>query len=85
MAANLIDGYRDMIDDMENLSRDPHARPEDVAEARERLANFLGPVRMLPENGRLVAEVGLQLLELEPASSIRVVAGVGFEPTTFGL
>ena len=72
-----------MVDGMEELALHPDAKNEDVQEARERLSNMLH-VRMVPENGQLVAEVSLAGLGNEP-SYIPLVAGVGFEPTTFGL
>ena len=68
---------------MENLGQHPDARPEDIEEARERLAGLLGRVKLIPEDGHLVAEVGLQSLEMQsPAQGrtlhIRVVAGARF-------
>ena len=51
----------------------PSARPEGVEEARERLSNLLGWIKIVPESGRLVAQVGLQALEFRPY--IGLVAG----------
>ena len=56
-------------------------RVTDVTAAREALrAIFGGPIRVVPESGHLVAE-----LAIGQESKILLVAGVGFEPTTFGL
>ncbi len=85
-----MDRWHKLVDEMEDLGKHPDVRPEDIEEARERLAGLLGRVRLVPEDGHLVAEVGLESLEIQsPAKSramhIRVVAGAGFEPATFGL
>jgi hypothetical protein len=72
----VIEGWRRMVDGMEDLALHPDAKSEDVQEARERLANML-KVRMVPENGQLVAEVSLAGLGNEP-SYIRMVAGARF-------
>ena len=85
-----MDRWRKLVDEMENLGQHPDVRPEDIAEARERLAGLLGRVQLVPEGDHLVAEVGLQSLEIQSptksrAMHIRVVAGAGFEPATFGL
>lgn len=52
---------------------------EAVSEAREALRELLGTIKLTPENGGLVAELGVA------QSEIAVVAGAGFEPATFGL
>ena len=56
---------------------------EDVSAAREALRDLIGDVRLVPENGALTAEI--QSCGLVGALQITVVAGAGFEPTTFGL
>ena len=79
-----VDRWRELIDDLENLGRHPGADANTIAETREHLAGLLGRVKLTPENGELVAEMGLQ----GPGSDglhIRMVAGAGFEPATFGL
>jgi site-specific DNA recombinase len=81
----VVDGWRALVDDLEALGQHPHARPEEVDEARERLGRLIGPVQLLPEGDHLVATVGLDVHELVGRPYIGVVAGVGFEPTTFGL
>jgi site-specific DNA recombinase len=76
-------GYREMVNDLGNA-------PIDVGRAREVLREALGtiPVRPGPD-GVPVAELALNEAPLAAAAGgapqIGVVAGVGFEPTTFGL
>ena len=60
--------------------------------SRKRLAALLETVRLIPEDDNLVAEVGLQSLEIQSpardrAMQIRVVAGAGFGtlPVVFNL
>ncbi len=56
---------------------------EDVTTAREAIKELLGEeIRLVPEGGGLVAEIAGGL---GTACKINVVAGAGFEPTTFGL
>ena len=86
----VMDRWHRLVDDMEDLGKHPDVRPEDIEEARERLSGLLGRVRLVPEDDHLVAEIGLQSLEMNnPAQGramhIQVVAGAGFEPATFGL
>ncbi len=58
-------------------------RIEDVADAREAPKSILGEkIKLVPENGHLWAELKGGHAAL---SQITVVAGAGFEPTTFGL
>lgn len=71
-----MDKWRNIVDEMEDLALRPGTRPENVEQAREHLAAMLGRVRLVPENGHVVAEVGLEALKLQP--KIRVVAGAGF-------
>ena len=75
-----MDRWRKLVDEMENLGQHPNVRPEDIAEARERLAGLLGKIRLVPEGDHLVAEVGLESLEIQSpargrALHIRVVRG----------
>jgi site-specific DNA recombinase len=52
---------------------------EDIPTARDALQSMLeGPIRLQPRGGQLVAE-------LVASAKTGMVAGVGFEPTTFGL
>jgi site-specific DNA recombinase len=96
LAPRMLNGWRKLVGNMEDLARHPDARPADVEEARERLAALIGKVRMIPQGRQLVAEVGLHGLvgigdpreRVETWADpefISLVAGVGFEPTTFGL
>ena len=92
LVPRVIDQWRELVGNMEHLALHPDARPEDMAEAREHLARLIGRVRLMPKDGELVAQVdgeqvalaGLRAPE-DSTAHIRVVAGVGFEPTTFGL
>ncbi len=59
-----MDKWRKLVDQMENLAQHPDVRPEDIEEAREKLAALSGKVQIAPENGELVAEVRLQTLEV---------------------
>ncbi|HSH30043.1 MAG TPA: recombinase family protein [Thiohalobacter sp.] len=68
----LIDRYREMLDLLPEEMKD--APPE----ARQAVADMLGEVRILADGEAIYAEV-------KTGSLIRLVAGVGFEPTTFGL
>ncbi len=67
--------YRDMVAKLEAV--------EDVTAAREALKGLIGDVRLVPENGTLTAEI--QSAGLAGTAQISLVAGAGFEPTTFGL
>ena len=58
----MMDGWRRMVDQMEDLALHPDAEAADIEEARERLSKVLDRVRLVPEKGQLVAEVGLSNL-----------------------
>ncbi len=67
--------YRKLVQKLEHIN--------DVISAREAIKAIVGKIELKPENGELWAEIkqdGLAAL-----SKITVVAGAGFEPTTFGL
>jgi site-specific DNA recombinase len=74
--------YRAMVEDLGNA-------PIDIGAAREVLKEMVGEIRLRPEPNRgLVAEIGLSETPIRAVAGgkyIGVVAGVGFEPTTFGL
>ena len=74
--------YRAMVEDLGNA-------PIDMGAAREVLKEMVGEIRLRPEPNRgLVAEIGLSEMPIRAAAGgkyIGLVAGVGFEPTTFGL
>ncbi len=78
-----IDRYREMVADLGN------AVLRDVERAREVIREMVGEIRVTPENGHLIYEMGLNETPLTAlaggASQIGVVAGAGFEPATFGL
>ncbi len=67
--------YRDLVAKLEAV--------EEVTTAREVLKELIGDVRLVPENGTLTAEI--QSAGLAGTEQISLVAGAGFEPTTFGL
>lgn len=67
--------YRDLVTRLDSV--------EDVAVAREALRELIGDVTLTPENGALTAEV--QSAGLADALQMALVAGEGFEPSTFGL
>ena len=67
--------YQQMVDSLENI--------DDVAAAREALRALLGEVRIVREGEETYAET--TNAGLAGVCSITVVAGAGFEPTTFGL
>lgn len=67
--------YNDLVTRLEMV--------EDVAAAREALRGLIGDVMLVPEGGKLTAEI--QSAGLAGALYETLVAGAGFEPTTFGL
>jgi phosphoglycolate phosphatase-like HAD superfamily hydrolase len=61
----VIARYREHIEHMEKLVRNPHASVELVEEYRERLTNILetvvgGRVKLYPGDGHLIAELGAE-------------------------
>ena len=72
-----------MIRDLEKVAG------TDIARLRSQLAELLGKtIRLVPEGDHLVAELTVDypgLLAQTRESKLNVVAGAGFEPTTFGL
>lgn len=82
---NMAERYRVMVG---SLGKTLYA---DVGRARECLKALMGPIRLLPTTGGLLqAELrhnaeGLITLALGDALKVRMVAGAGFEPTTFRL
>jgi hypothetical protein len=53
--------------------------------ARAILRQLLGDARLMPEGEELWAEHEIRPRALLGGPSVQMVAGVGFEPTTFGL
>jgi len=93
---NLAEVYRDKVENLSALLNDQDYK----AEAFENIRSLIDEVRLVPRGGRLDVELkgelagilGLCDANKKPASSyevraeqIKVVAGVGFEPTTFRL
>ena len=71
----LLDRYRNAIDNLRN-----------VPQARTALADLLGEVPVVYDGVGLVAELGgVYSGVIARVASVKVVAGAGFEPTTFGL
>ena len=69
--------YRRMVQTLEAI--------EDIEPAREALRSILGDeIRLVPEDGGLYAEMK-KASHTASLSQIVMVAGAGFEPTTFGL
>ena len=65
------------------LRRAVQAQVQDVDVAPEALRERIGEVKLTPENGALTAE--MQSAGLAGALRGVLVAGEGFEPSTFGL
>ena len=69
------ESYRGLVAKLEAI--------EDVSSAREARRNLTGSVLLILENGKLTAE--MKSAGLAGTLQITLVAGAGFEPTTFGL
>lgn len=67
--------YQDLVGRLETI--------DDVNSAREALRQLLGEIRLVPQGAELYAET--TSAGLAGACQLSVVAGAGFEPTTFGL
>ena len=67
--------YQEIVEKLEAI--------EDTVSAREALRALVGEIKLIPENGTLTAEI--ENAGLAGVLQISVVAGAGFEPTTFGL
>ena len=91
MVPRIAESYRALVADLGN------AALHDVGRARAELRRLLGSeIRLLPSEDRTFLEaegpeVGTRLVELAVANGLnfkeknKVVAGEGFEPSTFGL
>lgn len=67
--------HRSMVEQLEQI--------EEVSTVKEAIRDIVGEIRLIPEEGELWAEIkqgGMAAL-----SQLLVVAGIGFEPMTFGL
>ena len=93
---NLAEVYRAKVEDLSSLLIDPQHK----VEAFDIIRELIDEVRLVPENGELRIDLRGELAGIlslcdskkKPASSyegraeqIKMVAGVGFEPTTFRL
>ena len=58
-------------------------KADNVAATRKAVGDIVGQIRLLPEDGELVAE--MTSAGLAGACQMALVAGAGFEPATFGL
>ncbi|RCS59942.1 recombinase family protein [Parvibium lacunae] len=76
--AAMVARYKEMVLDLQN------ALAKDTNHARTLLAELLGKVVLVPAEGGVCAEIENGPAIAEPSSLI-MVAGAGFEPTTFGL
>ena len=90
----VIRRWREVIEGMADLSRTPHARADDVQEARRQLQGLLGRIELHPRDGELWAHPAVNAKGLVNDEALggdiyksqsKVVAGAGFEPATFGL
>ena len=83
----LMERWRDLVASFEELATNPHVKPGEIDTARGNLHALLGKVTLRPKDGVLWAHPALNakgLTEVSPLP-IKVVAGAGFEPATFGL
>ncbi len=93
---NLAEVYRAKVEDISSLIQDPQCKAEAFAIIR----GLIDEVCLVPENGALAITIKGELAGIlslcdskkKPATSyegravqIKMVAGVGFEPTTFRL
>ena len=89
---NLAELYRQKVTNLAEALNDEHTR----LEAAECIRELIEEIRLVPENGKLRVELYGELAALlrlangHPRSKgtgvqITLVAGVGFEPTTFRL
>ncbi len=83
----LVKRWRQLVDQIGSLATNRNASLADVETARGHLSALLGKVRLKPKDGVLWAYPALNAKGLAEASPlhIKVVAGAGFEPATFGL
>jgi hypothetical protein len=51
----LVDAWLEIVDGMTQLASNPHARAQDLLEAREQLYALLGPIELEPRDGVLWA------------------------------
>ncbi len=83
----LVERWRQLVEEIGTISSNPHVRLEEIEGAREQLKTLLGRVELRPRDGILWAYPPSNAEGLAEASPlhIKVVAGAGFEPATFGL
>ncbi len=83
----MVERWRALVADFEGLAGNPNVEPGELDTARGHLHALLGQVTLKPKDGILWAYPALNtkgLTEVSPLH-IKVVAGAGFEPATFGL
>jgi hypothetical protein len=68
--------YHNLVAELENI--------HDIPAARTAIHEITGPISLNPVDGHLIAEIK-QAAQGGLFNKINVVAGAGFEPTTFGL
>jgi hypothetical protein len=78
LRASFTDAAKSMLDVLQG---------SDIAAARMALGEYIGTVQLMPSDTYLVAHYERSVLgALATGTGVdKVVAGVGFEPTTFGL
>ena len=76
----IVQGWTDLVNQLGELPK--RIRPDELEAARAALRGTFGEVRV-GRDGKAVAEIELGVTKTP--SSATLVAGVGFEPTTFGL
>ena len=82
----LIGRWRELVEGIEDLARNPNATPDDINAARSHIRALLGPVTLEPKDGVLWAHPSpdaKSLVETRPLvelhiNSRKMVAGAGF-------
>ena len=92
--AALASLYRQLVERLDELLADPNAKPQ----AFELIGSLIEEVRLVPDQGQLAVELKGDLAGIlaitqsgdgsaagNRALQVKMVAGAGFEPTTFRL
>ena len=87
LVPRLVERWQQLVEQIGTLATNPLASLAEVETARAHLSALLGKVELRPKGGVLWAFPALNAKGLAEASPlhIKVVAGAGFEPATFGL